>query len=111
MDGTRLPKRILFGELRKTRPCHGTKKRWRDVAKSDVEAIGGGDRWYEVCQDRKEWFRICSEGVVKVSKSRQKNVCSAATQPSWKAYTCECGRSFRRQGDLTRHKRFCSFEC
>ena len=41
MDGERLPKRVLFGELRKKRPCHGVKKRWRDVARSNVEAIGG----------------------------------------------------------------------
>ena len=26
-------------------------KRWRDVAKSNIEAIGMGNRWYELCQD------------------------------------------------------------
>ena len=31
MNKERLPKRVLFGELRKRRPCHGVKKRWRDV--------------------------------------------------------------------------------
>ena len=59
---------MLFGELRKKRPCHRTKKRWRDVAKSDVEAIGVGDGWYELCQDRKEWFWLCNEGMEKISR-------------------------------------------
>ena len=63
MEETRLPKRILFGELRKTRPCDGTKRRWRDVVKSDVEGIGVSSGWYEACQVRKVWFKICSEGV------------------------------------------------
>ena len=68
MDKERLPKRMLFGELRKKRSCHGVKKRWRDVARANVEAIGVRDMWYELCQDRKEWFKVCSEGVERVTK-------------------------------------------
>ena len=108
MDKERLPKRVLFGELRKKRPCHGTKKRWRDVAKSHVEAIGVGDGWYELCQDRKEWLWLCIEGMEKISRSRQKNTCSANSQPQSRRLNRVCGRSFRRQGDLTRHKCFCN---
>ena len=33
MDEERLPNRLLFGELNMKRPCHGAKKRWRDVLK------------------------------------------------------------------------------
>ena len=44
MDEERLPKRVLFGELRKKRPCHGTKRRLRDVVRSDVETICIGER-------------------------------------------------------------------
>ena len=29
-DDERLPKRLLFGELRKKRACHGPKNRWKD---------------------------------------------------------------------------------
>lgn len=47
-DEERLPKRVQFGELRKKRPCHAVKKRWRDVARSNVQAIDVGDRWYEL---------------------------------------------------------------
>lgn len=30
MEDERLPEEMLFGELRKKRPCHGLKKGWRD---------------------------------------------------------------------------------
>ena len=88
---------------------HGTKRRWRDVVRSDVETIGIGERWYELCQDRKEWFKLCSEGVEKVSLSRTKNTCSANNQPQIRRLICACGRSFRRKGDRTRHQRFCDY--
>ena len=80
-------------------------------ARAVIEAIRVGNRLYVVFQDRKEWFMICSKGVsVEVSKLRQKDMCSAATQPSGNPFTCECGQSIRRQGDLARHKCFCSRE-
>ena len=40
VDEERLPNRLLFGELNMKRPCHGAKKRWRDVVKVDLQAIG-----------------------------------------------------------------------
>jgi len=30
MSDDRLPKQLLFGELQKTQPFHGTEKHWRD---------------------------------------------------------------------------------
>ena len=44
MEDHRLPKQMLFGELKKTQPRHGTKKRSRDVVAEDVESIS---LWYE----------------------------------------------------------------
>ena len=49
MEKNRLPKRVLFGELEKKRPFHGTKRRWRDVVIVDVEAIRVGEGWYNSC--------------------------------------------------------------
>ena len=46
MDEERLPNRLLFGKLNMKRPCHGAKKRWKDVLKVDLQAIGMYDRWY-----------------------------------------------------------------
>ena len=51
-----MPKQLLFGELEKRRPCHGTKRRWRDVAEADVKAVGTGDGWCDLAQDRQAWF-------------------------------------------------------
>jgi len=40
MDPERLPKKIIFGELQKKRPHHGTKRRWRDLVSSDLVELG-----------------------------------------------------------------------
>ena len=77
IDEEMLPNRLLFGELNMKRPCHGAKKRWRDVLKVDLQAIGVYDRWYELCQDRKGWFHLCLDGVEKILTSRRWNTCSA----------------------------------
>ena len=55
MGDERLPKRMLFGELRKKRACLGTEKRWRDQVSGDLQMLGLKENWHEVCQDRKEW--------------------------------------------------------
>ena len=57
MEDERLPKQVVFGELRKKRPCHGVKKRWRDQVSKDLEAIGLRDDWYQLSQDRQGWFK------------------------------------------------------
>ena len=54
MDETRLPKQVRFRDLRKKRPCYGTERRWRDVARTNFQATGIDERWYELCQDRKK---------------------------------------------------------
>ena len=76
------------------RPCHGAKKRWKDVLKVDLQAIGVYDRWYELCQDRKGWFRLCLDGVEKISTSRQWNTCSANKQSELRTLSYACGRKF-----------------
>ena len=39
MEDDRLPKKVLFGEMRKKRACHGPKKRWRDQMSGDLLAL------------------------------------------------------------------------
>ncbi len=80
MSAERLPKMLLFGELRKKRPCHGTKKRWRDLVSHDLQAIGMERRWYQWCQDRQQW-RTCREGVETIATRRATNTCAANTRP------------------------------
>ena len=120
MDDHRLPKQLLFGELQRKRPRHGTKRRWRDLMAADVQSTGLGEEWYEVAQDRKKWTERCEQG----GNDEDSESCAAnnSIDPN-NMFPCSCGRIFRRRGDLTRHSRFCvgtqhsqrptisSFEC
>ena len=103
MNNTRIPKQLLFGELMRPRPSHGCKRRWRDLAVSDLRTAGVSEMWYEVAQDRKRWSGICKQCLTSDPEHCPAND-SASPDLS---YPCPCGRSFRRRGDLTRHSRFC----
>ena len=95
MEDERLPKRMLFGELRKRRACQGPKKRWRDQMSGDLQAVGLKENWYQLCQNRKEWYERCQEGVDEVAACRKKNTCAANLQSQESSFVCECGRTFR----------------
>ena len=75
MDEGRLPKKLLFGELRKTRPNHGTKM-WRDVVSHQLKSIGAKDSWYKRCQDRKGWLNVCQAVVDKAAVNYSLNRCA-----------------------------------
>ena len=49
MSDDMLPKQLLFGELQKTQPFHGTKKRWQNGVLSDLKAISIEDNWTKLC--------------------------------------------------------------
>ena len=49
-----VPKIVLFGELKKTRPAHGSKKRWRDLVLSGLQQLGLVNSWYHLCQHKDE---------------------------------------------------------
>ena len=85
-----VPKKVLFGELNITRPWD--EEKGRDVARSDIEAIGAIDRWSELYQDRKEWFELCKEEIE--ARPRRKNACSADNQPQSKKFYCTLGGRF-----------------
>ena len=103
MDNHRLPKQLLFGELIRTRPRHGTKKRWRDQVAADVRQITD---WYEMSLDRKEWNNLCKAHAVPDSEENNPGTTSNSAR-SDTAYQCTCERNFRLQIDLTRRSRFC----
>ena len=63
MESHRMPKQLLFGELQKKRPSHGTKRRWRDVAAADIKSVSAGAEWYHLAQDRNVWAAVCKEGI------------------------------------------------
>ena len=115
MPEHRLPKQILFGRLPKARPFHGVKLRWKDRVMKDMVSLNVGSMWYRNAQDRKEWYdayragmeekiekRLCKEEAQRQAKRQtalQTNI------PTVTPFTCEqCQRTFRRSGDLKRHK-------
>ena len=56
MDDSRLPKQVLFGELLPKRPCHGVKRRWRDLISLDLKCMEIPENaWYMLSQDRVKW--------------------------------------------------------
>ena len=108
MDEERLPKRMLFGELRKRDHVKERKKVERCCY------IEYGILVWEIrgmtCAKTGDWFKLCCEGMEsmkRVLETRQRNECPANNQSQSSSLQCTCGRSFRRQGDLTRHERFC----
>ena len=106
MSSDRLPKQLLFGELLKRRPFYGAKKQWRDEVTSDLRAISVED-WYVVCQDRERWSNLCAIAVDEVAQCREGNTCAANRASQERNFPCICGRRFKRQGDLTRHRHLC----
>ena len=111
IDHDRIPKIMLFGELEKTRSRHGTKKRWRDGAKSDLQAIGV-ESWHSLSQDQSKWLKACTKGVEQHRKAVRKSERSRYLfgGNSTNNFQCPCGRVFRRRRDLTRRRSFCSSE-
>ena len=108
MQDSRMPKQLLFGELERPRPRHGTKRRWRDLVAADVQAVGLGVAWYGGAQDRKEWEEVCRQcRAYDINKDIGHCAANSFNTNVDTPYSCSCGRSFRRPGDLTRHRRFC----
>jgi uncharacterized protein YbjT (DUF2867 family) len=108
--GSAFTQQLLFGELEKKRPSHGMKRRWRDVVAADIKAAGVSEDWYEVAQDRRAWRALCQDGISSLVEQHSQGwpLGSAFTnRATCTSFTCVCGRSFRRKGDLTRHTRFC----
>ena len=109
MESSRMPKQLLFGELEKKRPSHGTKRRWRDLVAVDLKRTEMIDGWYDQAQDRRAWKALCLDGVLSLVEQSHPGWPPGATScHTTDSYSCLCGRSFRRKGDLTRHRRFCS---
>ena len=107
MENSRLPKQLLFYELVRPRPRHGTKKRWRDVAVADLRVREIEEKWYEMVQDRKKWSRMCKQRNASKRGACASNLANPDQSNPSTTYSCLCGCHFRRKGDLTRHQKFC----
>ena len=100
---------VVVCEVEKKRPSHGTKRRWRDLVAVDMKKTEMTDGRYDQAQDRCAWKALCQDGVLSLVEQ---------SHPGWHPgvsschtidlYSCLCGRSFRRKGDLNRYRCFCS---
>ena len=77
MGNDRISKQLFFGELVKTRPRHGPKKQWRDLAVMDVRTLRIEGDWFTIAQNRQQWSTICEQPYL----SDVVEVC-AANRPS-----------------------------
>ena len=111
MKPSHSPKQLLFGELEKKRPSHGTNRRWRDIAVTDIKAAGDNDSWYDYAQDRQAWEALCKDGLLSLTEQQHSHCpfgLPITDRPT--SYPCQCGRLFCRKGDHTRHQCFCDRE-
>ena len=100
MSDDRLPKRMLFGWLPKTRPAKGPRRRWRDVIRHDLKLLDVPEKdWYDAARHRSGWRDIYSR--LEVEKHLQQ---LGSTPPRGQVQCDECKRMFRREADKARHK-------
>jgi hypothetical protein len=51
--------RVLVGKPEGKRPLGGTRRRWEDNIKMDLQEVGcGGLEWIELAQDSDKWWAI-----------------------------------------------------
>ena len=63
MTPERTPKITMFSWLPQTHPQGGPRRRWRDLVKSDLKAVGIQERgWYKEAQHRNQWYVTCKKG-------------------------------------------------
>ena len=64
-EETRLPKRVMFGELMGGVGCvRGQEKEWMGCFLDDLRAFGiNADRWTTAAQDEGEWRRTAEQGA------------------------------------------------
>ena len=61
-----------------------------------------------MAQDRRQWEEVCRQcRAYGTNKDIGHCAANSSNTNVDTSYACSCGRSFRRQGDLTRHRQFC----
>ena len=101
MPDHRMPKMALFGWLQKTRPPGGPRKRWRDVIRKDLQAIGVPEKqWYEATVSREGWNTKYQRLQNDLGRQEQ----AEPSQQPHQVLCLTCNRCFRRESDKKRHK-------
>lgn len=68
MENTKMPKQVLFGCLKKARPFHGVRLRWKDRVKKDMAL---NTHWFDRAQDRKTWHNSYHQGLEKLRLEKE----------------------------------------
>ena len=119
MPDQRLPKKVLYAELKEgKRSQGGHKKRYKDILKASLKEFNiPTESWEQAAQDRTKWRclinkgasqfeakRICeAERKRKERKARAKGPSSGSVQSE---FTCSiCNRQFRANIGLYSHQR------
>jgi len=73
----------------------------------NLRTIGIGGGWFQLCQDRKQWSEICSSAVEILAQNKGTITYAANSFFNLRTFQCSCDHSFRRKGDMARHRNFC----
>ena len=114
MDDSRLPKAVMYAELREgTRTVGGQKLRYKDVLKRNLKVAGGHVHdWEEHARDRSKYREMCRVAISKVEQQRRDNYTAAHDRrhnpPTAKvAVQCpHCPKICRGGTGLTTHMRW-----
>ena len=118
MDHTRLPKRLLFGQLHDAkRPRYKPKRRFQDLIKDDLkQAEIDRDSWESCAHNRASWRSLIHQGIKKLNehqlKTRElqravrKRLLSASVLGARAPLCCEvCNRTCQGRVGLVAHQR------
>ena len=110
MPDDRIPKKILFGWLPKTRQAGGPRKRWRDHIRKDFKLVGVSETdWYhEATRSRNAWRAVYRVGLDDaLEREQQEQEVYSQLDPSQEPnkILCQvCKRSFKSESGFKRHK-------
>ena len=110
MPDDRIPKKILFGWLPKTRQAGGPRKRWRDHIRKDLKLVGVSETdWYhEATRSRNAWRAVYRVGLDDaLEREQQEQEVYSQLDPSQEPnkILCQvCKRSFKSESGFKRHK-------
>ncbi|KAL4714206.1 hypothetical protein ACJJTC_002843 [Scirpophaga incertulas] len=117
MESSRLPRRILLGEVAKAKRNVGRPLlRFKDCAKRDMAAFNiDHQNWQRLAEGRADWRRSVMEGCIKCDKAwfatladkREKKL-QSDTEPTAQRFSCQtCGRPCRSRIGLFSHEKGC----
>ena len=104
MGDNRFPKQLLFGELLTVRSSHGPRLHWRDVVLRDIQRLGlDALNCYDVAQNWSRWHDLYTTTVFCLEE-----FLGVRTSVITGSFVCDCGRTFGRSGNLTKHGKYCT---